>query len=112
MSAIYAGTLVAAPATSLFRLGAEPNKLMQVNGWASSSGVGISFSGSFAQEITNMANLWFQFVLEPGDELWVRGTGDYKFIVSRHPSVWQMQHTETVFLPSAQKTAWCTPVRR
>ena len=111
MSAIYAATMVAQGPSKLFKITEEPDKLLLVNGWVSAASVRVALSGGFEQEITNLANLWFEFVIEPGGELWVQGTGDYKFIVCRHPHVWLMQFAENLLNPKEPRR-WCQPVTR
>jgi hypothetical protein len=111
MSAIYASTLTASDPLKIFKAGAEPDKLFLVNAYLSASSVRVAFSGGFEQEITNCPAVWFDFLIEPGTELWVQGTGDFKFIISRHPIVWSNQSMQNLLNP-AEPTTFCTPVVR
>ncbi len=109
MSAIYSATLAASGPTKLFKAGDEPDKLFLVNAFLSASSVRVAFSGGFEQQITNMPAVPFEFVIEPGGELWVQGTGDYLFVVSRHPIVWLMMTANNLVNPP-ERQAWCQPV--
>lgn len=111
MSAIYNATMAAQGPARLFKAGPEPDKLFLVNAWMSASSVRIAFSGGFEQEITNVPNLWFDFIIEPGGELHVQGTGSYIFVVSRHPIVWANQSMQVLLNPT-EPTRFCTPVTR
>ena len=109
MSAIYAATLATQAPSKLFKAGDEPDKLFLVNAFLSASSVRVSFSGGFEQQVINVPGVWFEFIVEPGGELWVQGTGDYTFIVARHPIVWLMMTANNLVNPP-EKQAWCPPV--
>lgn len=109
MSAIYSATLNADGPKKLFKAGSEPDKLFLVNGFLSASSVRVAFSGGFEQQVINVPGVWFEFIIEPENELWVQGTGDYTFIVARHPIVWLMMTAQNLVNPP-EKGAWCNPV--
>ena len=111
MSAIYNATMSAASPLRIFKAGPEADKLFLVQAWLSASSVRMAFSGGFEQEISNAPAVWFEFIVEPGGELWVQGTGDFKFIISRHPIVWSNQSMQNIMNPEAP-TTFCTPVTR